>query len=694
MQFINLDINIEPRRTDGYPVLVNSSKFGQARTICPLDVSDAELRADLEAIAGGQASRERLIIVGRRLASSLFNDEVETLFHKAVGAVQAQPKLGLRLRLRIEPPELSVLPWELLWLGTDLDPLSVSTRHVVTRYIELSAPVREMISPRPLRLLGIIPQGSGLNVEKEKKALEGAIAELGDSLQVLWLEGIVTIDRIREELGRTEYHLVHFIGHGAMKDGQATLRLNDEWGDDYPAIAETFAGLFRDSSVRLVLLNACKGAARSSADAFVGIAPQVARWGIPAVVAMQWDISDLVAQQFAAAFYRSLCIGPEAGEVDTAVTRGRAALYDDYRDSQAFATPVLFLRSEDGRLWGPWSGAKTESGTRVTIQRFGLVALAIVVALGLIFGADVLLPRPGQTTLEPPPTTAAAATVPVATPTPVSTPGPVLVTPEQDKPPYDCLRAGEAVLAVVYDGGNGRDEVWAGSTLGLARLDHKTDQWMCATLPPGFPLPVYALAVSPDGSVWAGGPGGLAHLDASGANTLAWYSAAGGLLNDDVRALATLDHRVWAGHFDSEGKSGLSVLELESEQWRQFQADGNDAISFSRVYALAPFTIDSQWAVWAATGQGLQRANSQNAWVERRVGSGLSGLPDDAVSALALASDGRLWVGTGNGLAILDDGSKLDASDDQWATVAPPQPGWNAVAAISLESHGPAWIGT
>ncbi|MEK7323831.1 MAG: hypothetical protein AAB217_01080, partial [Chloroflexota bacterium] len=94
MQFINLDINIEPRRTDGYPVLVNSSKFGQARTICPLDVSDAKLRADLEAIAGGQASRERLIIVGRRLASSLFNDEVETLFHKAVGAVQAQPKLG------------------------------------------------------------------------------------------------------------------------------------------------------------------------------------------------------------------------------------------------------------------------------------------------------------------------------------------------------------------------------------------------------------------------------------------------------------------------------------------------------------------------------------------------------------------------------------------------------------------------
>ena len=66
---------------------------------------------------------------------------------------------------------------------------------------------------------------------------------------------------------------------------------------------------------------------------------------------MQWDIADWAAQQFARTFYGALCAGPEAGEVDTALTRARAALYDDAPDSLAFATPVLLLRSEDGRLW-------------------------------------------------------------------------------------------------------------------------------------------------------------------------------------------------------------------------------------------------------------------------------------------------------------------------------------------------------
>ena len=98
-------------------------------------------------------------------------------------------------------------------------------------------------------------------------------------------------------------------------------------------------------------LNACQGAAADSANALMGLAPQIAAQAVPAVVAMQWDIADWAAQKFAAVFYTALCAGPEAGEVDTALTRARAALYDDAPDSRAFATPVLLLRAEGGRLW-------------------------------------------------------------------------------------------------------------------------------------------------------------------------------------------------------------------------------------------------------------------------------------------------------------------------------------------------------
>jgi hypothetical protein len=211
-------------------------------------------------------------------------------------------------------------------------------------------------------MLGIIPQGSGLNVDKEKDALDKAVAGLGDSLQLTWLEGAVTTDRVRDALGEADYHIIHFIGHGNFKNDIASLQMNDEYGDEYPVRAETFAGFFRNrESVRLVVLNACRGAARSSAQALAGVAPQVARRGVPAVLAMQWDFNDRMAQQFGKAFYRSLCIGPESGEVDTAVARGRGILYDEYPDSRGFATPVLFFRSDTGRLWKSEDEAKAEA---------------------------------------------------------------------------------------------------------------------------------------------------------------------------------------------------------------------------------------------------------------------------------------------------------------------------------------------
>ncbi|MBM4422023.1 MAG: CHAT domain-containing protein [Chloroflexi bacterium] len=394
MNYINFDIRIEPKTNEGYPVLADSTKYGQERAMCQLDVSGAEMAAKLEAVANDEIEGDELTAFGRLLAANLLTGQVEDLFNKIVGAVQSQPKNGVRIRLRINAPELNVLPWEFLQTEAAVDPLGISARTVVTRYIEMNELVREVEAPQPLRMLGIIPQGSGLNVESEKAALEKAVSELGDELKVTWLEGIVTRDRIRGTLGEAEYHLVHFIGHGHMDSKKASLLLNDDGGDDYPILAESFAGFFRDSSVRLVVLNACRGAARSSADAMVGVAPQAVRIGVPAVVAMQWDIGDRVAQQFAKSFYRSLCIGPEAGEVDTAVTKGRAVLYDDWRGTKAFATPVLFLRAEDGRLWKGGEkeddeDTKTAPVQQTTVQNIGVQISGSTIAGDVTGGSNI-----------------------------------------------------------------------------------------------------------------------------------------------------------------------------------------------------------------------------------------------------------------------------------------------------------------
>ncbi|MBI3243803.1 MAG: CHAT domain-containing protein [Chloroflexi bacterium] len=355
MNFLDLDLKIELRGPNGYPVAADSS-LGQARGLCPLDPASPELAKAIEAIAGEELIGRGLAEFGQQLGDALINGEVRELFNSLVGAAQAQTKTGtktgVRLQLRLVPDELNVLPWELARLSADEDPLSISSQNAITRYLEMKVPERDLTTAKPLRMLGIIPQGSGLNVDKEKEALDTAVAGLGESLQLTWLEGAVTTDRVRDALGEADYHIIHFIGHGNFKNDIASLQMNDEYGDEYPVRAETFSGFFRNrESVRLVVLNACRGAARSSAKALAGVAPQVAKKGVPAVLAMQWDFNDRMATQFGKAFYRSLCIGPEAGEVDTAVARGRGILYDEYPDSRGFATPVLFFRSDTGRLW-------------------------------------------------------------------------------------------------------------------------------------------------------------------------------------------------------------------------------------------------------------------------------------------------------------------------------------------------------
>lgn len=365
MNYLPFDLFAGHRTAAGYPVraechLGQVPATGQPEPVSAFDVSDAAVQTALAAVQHGRTEAADLQALGERLAAAVLPGAIRDLLLQARGAAAAQPGNGLRLRLRLAPAELNTLPWELLWLPGEAAPLCVSTETVLARFLSLPAPVRALEAPRPLRILGIAPRAAGIDLEGHKSALNAAVAaasqranaEGGPPVVLEWLEDVVTRERVRGALNAAETHIVHFIGHGSLSEGQPRLHLNDEQGDDFPASAATVAGFFRNrESVRLVVLNACQGAAGDSAEALLGLAPQIAAQGVPAVVAMQWDIYDWAAQKLTDVFYQSLCGGPEAGEVETALTRARAVLFDDAPDSRAFATPVLLLRAQGERLW-------------------------------------------------------------------------------------------------------------------------------------------------------------------------------------------------------------------------------------------------------------------------------------------------------------------------------------------------------
>jgi tetratricopeptide (TPR) repeat protein len=98
--------------------------------------------------------------------------------------------------------------------------------------------------------------------------------------------------------------------------------------------------------LRLVFLNSCEGARGSESDAFSSTAATLVRRGVPAVVAMQYEITDAAAIEFSRDFYEALA---DSLPVDAAVTEARAAV--SMESMLEWGTPVLYMHSPDGRVF-------------------------------------------------------------------------------------------------------------------------------------------------------------------------------------------------------------------------------------------------------------------------------------------------------------------------------------------------------
>lgn len=190
-----------------------------------------------------------------------------------------------------------------------------------------------------------------LGVERERSSLEQALKPLSDNGQVnvKWLEKPTLID-IHHCLRDGEYHIFHFIGHGGFDDKthEGVLLLEDGQGKGCLTGAHRISTLLHDQlSLRLAVLNSCEGARNSRNDPFAGVAAGLIRQGIPAVVAMQFEITDSAAIIFSGEFYAAISRG---FPVDAAVAEARKAIYASYNEIE-WGTPVLYMRSPDGVLF-------------------------------------------------------------------------------------------------------------------------------------------------------------------------------------------------------------------------------------------------------------------------------------------------------------------------------------------------------
>lgn len=217
--------------------------------------------------------------------------------------------------------------------------------------------------------------------------------------------------------------------------------------------------------------------------------------------------------------------------------------------------------------------------------------------------------------------------------------------------------SGDEVLALAV-GPDGR--LWAGSEGGgvvVWDADFGDFEQHLFPGPEGLPAnDVRAVALAPDGSAWLATPVGVTHAEGARWRT---YGTADGLPGTDVTAIAVTDTGdVWAGTYDA----GVAVLEEGQEVWTAYPA-----VEF------VPGDEDLQ------DGPGEAEA-----------------------SAILAGDDGRVWVAHGRaGAAGQPALSVYDPADRAWRFVSAVQPGGDAsvgpvtnqVLALASTDEG-LWLGT
>jgi tetratricopeptide (TPR) repeat protein len=289
----------------------------------------------------GKRIEAQLATFGQRLYQAAFGSILDL-----VQSWQLQPARQRQISIVSTVPAALSLPWELLHDERGFLVLRVRQPITLLRRLaqrNLGELLTSFVPPLRVLLVTARPSGTGF-IDPRSLA-----RELLDAVQSQIEEGAVEVEflrpptraALRTRLRDTSHpvHILHFDGHGVFTTdldpqdtlhkhggGQGLLAFENEEGALDLVPAEDLGQLLQDSSVKLVILDACQSAMSSVDDAFSSVAARLIKSGVDATIAMSASVLVVSSTHFFAALYRELATGTS---VPLAQERARQALYDD-----------------------------------------------------------------------------------------------------------------------------------------------------------------------------------------------------------------------------------------------------------------------------------------------------------------------------------------------------------------------------
>ncbi|MCP4694131.1 MAG: CHAT domain-containing protein, partial [Desulfobacterales bacterium] len=353
--YADLEIGLHRRDVDAFGIQMRFSQPGG-------DSDTSLLRGSPIARFDFKALQEQILDdsrYGRLLYESLFEDsEVKSAFTQARdNARSMDAPLRLRLFIWSGASDLHTLRWETLHAPEEDAPLLAGERILFSRYLSSFdwRPAR-LLARSDLAALAVIANPANLSeynlapvdVEGELERAKAGLA--GIRVTALAGEEKPALNNISAKL-REGCDVLYLVCHGALIKGEPQLWLEDEAGKVARTPGAELVNRIKELQKipRLVVLASCQSAGGEAAGAGDGgalaaLGPRLAEAGVPAVLAMQGNITMETAERFMKVFFKEL---QRDGQIDRAMAVARGAV----RDRPDWWMPVLFMRLKGGRLW-------------------------------------------------------------------------------------------------------------------------------------------------------------------------------------------------------------------------------------------------------------------------------------------------------------------------------------------------------
>ena len=344
-----LDFNIRPKPGDTYSLEVmrrdGSRPAVNSQFDYPLSyMTEFEINQLDVAVREPAARVERLRSFGAKLYRKVFSAEVEKLWQESKDGGSF---LVACIRIAPEAVGLEVVPWETMFDGEEF--IAAGAKTGMSRLPLDILPKDEMSPvPLPLKMLAVISSpldlddNHRLQIEREQEILLQAVnTPAGRGRLQVDFEDEAKLDVLESAL-EAGYQILHFTGHGISPRDGGGLLLEDAKGESRPtATTEILQSLQKaGAALRLAVFSGCQTARTLHVAGFRDLARGLAHRNLPAVVAMQFTISDAGGLKFAETLYPKLVEGRSVERAMSAARRILLQSDDPYLQGDALA-PVL-----------------------------------------------------------------------------------------------------------------------------------------------------------------------------------------------------------------------------------------------------------------------------------------------------------------------------------------------------------------